>query len=163
MAPPSRLSDENRHVTERPAQEPAQEVRAGDGAGPSSSGRPARRGALQNQLLRKVLLKNAHRLQRTAFPVEESAQRGAPPAGGRNRMVALTQLNKAIHFGSDAQILTAYKLVIKHPVTEPRIDETDVQCLEKLVPWLKTSQNTSEIKSLKALAQSASMDEVNKV
>ncbi len=158
MTPPSRLSDENQRVTERPAQE----VQTGDGAGPSSSGRPVRKGALQNQLLRKVLLGNS-RQQRTASPVEESAQRVVPAAGDRARMAALIQLNKAIRFGNDAQIFTACKLVIKHPATEPRIDETGVQCLEKLVPWLRTSQNTSEIKSLKALVQSTSTDEANKV
>lgn len=156
--PPPTQSDENQRVAERPALK----VETGDGASPSSRGRSARKSALQNQLLRKVLLKNVHRQLQIAPPMEGGAQRVAPPAGNEERIAALAQLNKAIRFGNDAQITDACKL-IKRIVNEgPRIDETGVECLEKLVPWLRTSQNTSKIKSLKELAQSTNADEVKK-
>lgn len=152
-APPPTPPGENQHVAERPVLE----VETGDGAGPSSRVQPTGKSHRQKQLVEDF----RQQQQRTAPPVEGSAQR-VTIAEIRGRKAALKQLNEAICSGEDAKIIAACKLI--KPIEKPEngIDETGGEWLKKLGAWLSTSQNTSEIKSLKTLAQSQSFDDVNK-
>lgn len=134
---------------QRAAESPAPEAGTGDSAGSSSRVRRTKKPALQKQLLEDI-----SRQQQASPPVKRSAQGVIPPAGAKNRMAALAQLNEAIRSDDDAKIIAACQLISHIVNTGPRINEKDLECLKELGSWLKTPQNTSEIKSLKALVQS---------